>query len=245
MSSLSSVSRTNREIDQVIDHLAQGEVYAEYGVTAMYIKEAKEVPDVTDAFAQVGDGGFIRSALSDTEAFTKERFRGSLFIPKLTNEIKVMLATVMLMLVTVAVLSSLTAYTIKHLSVSIKYTYTDAGPQVQLAPARDSHLLNEQKFAGLLEERPEEIVSLYLKRAKLLRKKNQWYDAIDAFKSAALHSVTPIPVGEHLEHVQTLIYAKDVETAMTHLNSLDHELMSPEEHEKATGFLGRLHFAVE
>ena len=56
----------------------------------------------------------------------------------------------------------------------------------------------------MLEERPQETVSLYLKRASVMRGKKHWQDAISAFKSAALHSITPIEISEHLSHMSKI-----------------------------------------
>ena len=232
----------DQDMDEVLDHLAQGEVYAEYGITAMYIQHAREVTDVTDAVAE--DMGAVRH-LSPMAQFKHERYKGAVYVPKLTNESKVMLTTVLLMMACLAILSALAAYAMKHLTGAIRYSYTDAGPRIAQAPVQPVQLMNQQAFDLLLEERPQETVSLYLKRAAAMRHKNDWQQAIRAFKSAALHSVTAIEISEHLSHVQDLINAGDTQEALLHLNSLDHERMGAAERETATALLGRLHFAVE
>ena len=134
------------EIDEVLDHLAQGEVYAEYGITAMYIQHAREVTDVTDAVVE--DGGAVRH-LSPLAQFNHERFKGSVYVPKLTNESRVMLTTVLLMMACLAVLSSLAAYAMKQLTGAIRYSYTDAGPRIAQAPVKPAELINPQSFEAL------------------------------------------------------------------------------------------------
>ena len=233
-------------IDDVLDHLAQGEVYAEHGVTAMYAQHAREVSDVTDAFAEISTEGFDRNQdLSETDRFHRERYKGAVYVPKMKAETKVMVTTVLLLMSIFAMMSALAAYAVTYLTAAIRNTYTDTAPSIEEQPVSTAVLLSDGMFSQLIERYPEQIVSLYLKRARALHKEKKWLVSIEAYKTAELHSVYPIPVIEQLDHVQCLIGAKRIDAALEHLSQLDFEAMGEEEQARATALLGRLHFAVD
>ncbi|NRA38533.1 MAG: hypothetical protein HRU15_10360 [Planctomycetes bacterium] len=231
-------------IDNVLDHLAQGEVYAEQGTMAIFADDIREVPDAASAYDP--DPSNQRQAVgSVTGRFRRERYRGAMYVPKMDTADKIIALTVLGLLASFGILAALAAFNMIGLTENIRVSYTTQGPQLEIQPVPLHVLLNQDLFEEQLSRYPDQVVSLYMKRAYAFRTKKKWPQAVRSFEEAALHSDQRIAMDDHFNYIDSLVHAGLIKRAMTHLESRDRDKMTEDERKNATALLGRLHFALQ
>ena len=163
------------------------------------------------------------------------------WIPRPNLFIRLLLGATLLLLAVMTVLASL-------MGRSLQQNIAQVGDEVQerhftllqqpMPPTTD--LINQEKFAALLVDRPHQMGELYHARATLLAKRGHNLQAADHYRLARLNGTQPASVDQWLAEIDTWLALGRWDEAQQQLGTLLQSRSDPAERQAVLGRIGRM-----
>ncbi|MFW5859954.1 MAG: hypothetical protein ACOCYP_08000 [Planctomycetota bacterium] len=167
-----------------------------------------------------------------------------LVLPRPRRSTRVLSVCLLILLFALSALAGIAAHGIRTLAAGLRRERVRAAV-VERPLSADHLLLDEQGFAAVLDQRPEDAARLYHRRGVLLAQRERHLAALEAHRAAIQHSAHAVPVAWQLDRVDVLLALGRLDAAMAVLRGLDLERLDPEQRAAVIGLRGRLHLAHE